>query len=162
MQSPIKVCNTVQLTRSTLTTLAPKSARIIPQNGAGAKPAISITFSPLKAIVCKNIISRVFTVCEQIIHNTNSCCCICCYHCDLLWLNDMKKSQGKYTFQETISCQYFYHSMLVRFRHHRQLAIGITLHNLHYCIYQSIKQTILSCAQKLTRELANLVCCTKE
>jgi hypothetical protein len=31
-------------------TSAPKSLRIIPQKGAGAKPAISITLIPLRAI----------------------------------------------------------------------------------------------------------------
>ena len=38
------------LTLSTLTTLAPKSDKIIPQKGAGARPANSTTFKPFKAM----------------------------------------------------------------------------------------------------------------
>lgn len=40
-----------QLTRSIRMTFAPKSLKIIPQNGAGARPAISITLRPLRAIL---------------------------------------------------------------------------------------------------------------
>lgn len=36
---------------STFTTVAPLSARTIPQKGPGAKPANSITFMPFSAIV---------------------------------------------------------------------------------------------------------------
>ena len=39
------------LTLSTLITLAPKSDKIIPQNGAGASPASSMTRIPLNAIL---------------------------------------------------------------------------------------------------------------
>src|SRR5512139_4059410 len=38
-------------TRSTRTTSAPKSARIMPQNGAGARPAISTTRIPCRALM---------------------------------------------------------------------------------------------------------------
>lgn len=41
----------IYLTLSTRITWAPKSAKIIPQNGAGAKPAISTTRIPFNAII---------------------------------------------------------------------------------------------------------------
>ena len=57
---------------------APKSARIIPQNGAGARPLNSITFIPFKAMISRNSLGFPFQHAALMDQHKLPSCFQCC------------------------------------------------------------------------------------